>query len=126
MIRHSLVVIGAVLFGAFVGTQQTSAQLLFSEDFDADHSANWLTHLATAGTHSADFFFDYSSVGIPAAPNSIGGSTRGMKLQANMDPANPPPAGTVTGVSVSPVLAAFTGDYRLRFDMWLNYNGPLN
>jgi hypothetical protein len=34
-------------------------------------------------------------------------------------------APTFTGLSVSPVGQEFTGDYRLSFDMWINFNGPL-
>ena len=54
---------------------------------------------------AADFFFDYSSVGIPAAPNGAG--TRGLKLQANLT------NGIFSGMSVSPTGQNFTGDYRL-------------
>jgi hypothetical protein len=67
---------------------------------------------------ASNFFFDYSTIGIPSAPNSVGGSTRGMKLQANM--AN----GIFGGFSVSPTGQAFTGDYSVSFDFWLNFNGP--
>jgi hypothetical protein len=126
MIRHSMMVLGAVLCGSIAGTQSGSAQTLFTENFDEDHSFNWLTFAAGTGTHSADFFFDYSTIGIPAAPNSTGGTTRGMKLQANMDPATQPTTNVVTGISVSPFGGEFTGSYQLRFDMWLNYHGPLN
>ena len=126
MIRKVVGVVGALVCSTLLGTQQGSAQVLFSENFDVDHTANWLTFVAGTGTHSADFFFDYSTVGIPAAPNSIGGTTRGLKLQANIDPLNVPPPATVTGVSVSPVGGDFTGNYRLRFDMWLNFHGPLD
>src|SRR4030095_7341649 len=65
-------------------------------------------------------------IGIPPAPHSTGGSTRGMKLQANTDPATQPAAGIVSGVSVSPFGGDFTGNYQLRFDMWLNFHGPLD
>jgi PEP-CTERM motif len=124
MIRHLLVVSGTVLYGSFVGTHRVAAQTLFFEDFDADHSADWITNIAGVGTHSVDYFFDYSTVGIPPAPNSVGGSTRGLKLQANTDPATQPaPTDPPSGLSVSPLGGDFTGNYRLRFDMWLNYNG---
>jgi hypothetical protein len=128
MNRHSLMALGAVLCGAIVGTQSGSAQTLFTENFDEDHSFNWLTFTSSVGTHSADFFFDYSTIGIPPAPHSTGGSTRGMKLQANTDPATQPPPtpSVVTGISVSPFGGDFTGNYRLRFDMWLNFHGPLD
>lgn len=91
---------------------------LFWEDFDADPTANWTVNDGPTD-EAADFFFDYSTVGIPSAPNSTGGSTRGMKLQANLTD------GIFGGFSVSPTGLNLTGDFDLRFDVWSNYNGPL-
>ena len=71
-------------------------------------------------TTLATFSHDYSADGIPSAPNSTNGTTRGLKLESNVS------SGTFTGLSVSPTGRDFTGDYRLRFDLWINYNGPLN
>jgi hypothetical protein len=91
-------------------------ELVFAENFDADHTANWVVNLGpTDGV--ADFFYDYSTVGIPPAPNSAG-TTRGLKLQANLT------SGVFGGLSVSPAGQSFTGNYRLRFDLWQNFNGP--
>jgi len=91
---------------------------VYTENFDADHTANWTVNKGPATTDEAhDFFFDYSTVGIPSAPNS-GGTTRGLKLQANQS------SGVFGGVSVSPTGQAFTGDYTLQFDWWSNFNGP--
>jgi hypothetical protein len=98
--------------------QPCDAAIVFQEDFDSDHTADWVTN-ASAGDHRADFFFNYGSVGIPPAPNSAG-TTFGVKLQANVT------GSTFGGISVSPKNQQFTGDYRLRFDMWLNFNGPLD
>ena len=92
------------------------AQILFSDNFDSDHSANWTVN-AGPSDHAADFYFDYSTVGIPAAPNS-GGTTHGVRLQANQS------SGIFGGFSVSPLGQSFAGDYQLRLDMWLNFNGP--
>jgi hypothetical protein len=94
----------------------TDAAIIYQENFDIDHTTDWMVN-SGPGTHQADFFFDYSSVGIPAAPNSAG-STRGLKLQANLS------GDTFAGLSVSPIDKIFEGDYQLRFDMWLNFNGP--
>ena len=98
------------------------AQTMFSDDFDSDHTANW--SVSTLGTGSdANFFFDYSTVGIPSAPNSVGGTTLGLRLRANQTGLG----GTFPGgVSVSPNGVSFAGNnnYELRFDMWLNFNGP--
>lgn len=101
---------------------------LYTEDFDTDNSANWLLKSNEAFGQSpsdgagepdatADFFFNYNDVGIPSAPNSTGGSTRGMKIQGNLI------AGIFGGVSASPIGQSFTGDYKLTFDMWGNYVG---
>ena len=64
------------------------------------------------------FNFDYSTLGIPSAPNSTNGSTRGLQMKANLS------AGVVAAVSLSPTNKSFSGDYRLRFDGWINVNGP--
>jgi hypothetical protein len=91
---------------------------LYSENFEVDPTANWTVNKGPATTDEAhDFFFDYSTAGIPSAPNS-GGSTRGLKLQANQS------SGVFGGMSVSPNGQNFGGDYTLRFDWWANFNGP--
>lgn len=92
-----------------------SAQF-YSENFEVDNTANWQVNAVNAG-NVADFFFDYSTVGIPAAPSGTG--TRGLKLEANI-----PGNGVFSGLSVSPLNQQFTGDYILRFDAWMNFNGP--
>lgn len=92
----------------------------FFEDFDVDHTANWVVNKGpNPDGSSANFFFDYSTVGIPAAPGS-NGTTRGLRLTANVTGA------TFSGLSVSPAGQSFSGDYTLECYMWLNYNGPLN
>jgi hypothetical protein len=95
---------------------------LYTETFDVDNSANWVVNKSTGGNandagSSADFFFDYSTVGIPSAPNS-GGSTRGLRLAANRT------GGIFSGLSVSPLGQSFTGDYIVNYDHWMNFNGP--
>ena len=98
------------------------AAVLFSENFDAvDTADRWQTNRYTAGAlgNAADYNFDYSTVGIPAAPNSVGGSTRGLKLEADT-----PGTNVFTGLSVSPLDQHFAGDYTLRADVWQNFNGP--
>jgi hypothetical protein len=89
---------------------------IWSENFDIDPTANWTVN-GGPSDETANFFFDYSSVGIPSAPNSAG-TTRGMKLQANLTD------GIFGGFSVSPTGQSFIGDYTLRFDWWANFNGP--
>jgi hypothetical protein len=97
---------------------------LYTETFDADATGRWTVNKSTGDNTNddgsvADFHFDYSAAGIPPAPNSAGGSTRALKLQANLS------GGIFSGLSVSPNAQNFTGDLRLRFDLWINYQGPL-
>jgi hypothetical protein len=122
--RHSSGVRGALLViaGALLLSIQTAKpqSLVYSQSFDTDDTANWLINYGL-GDNIADIFFDYSTVGIPPAPNSTGGSTRGLKLQANVNPATQ--AGLVAGygLSVSPMNFSITENFDMRFDMWLNY-----
>jgi hypothetical protein len=105
---------------------------LYSEDFEVDPTASWTVNRATnvddPQSHAANFFFDYSDVGIPLAPNSDVGDTHGMKLQTNLDfdsdGISGVPTTGVTGMSVSPTGKSFTGDYILKFDAWGNFTGP--
>lgn len=96
-----------------------NGQVVFNDNFDTDHTANWNVNLG-GGNNAANIFFDYSTIGIPSAPHSLGGTTRGVKLQANFGPT----AGSIGGVSISPIGGSFVGNYTLTFDMWINFNGP--
>jgi len=109
------------LVGSAALLAQSSFGALFSADFDTDQTANWAVNSNYGGaTNSANIFFDYSTVGIPSAPNSIGGSTRGIKLGANLLGVATP---GLAGVSVSPIGQSFTGNYTLKFDWWHNFIG---
>jgi hypothetical protein len=91
-------------------------QLVFSENFNANPAANWAVNQGP-GDGVADFAFDYSTVGVPPAPGTTA-PTRGLKLQANLT------SGVFGGLSVSPAGQSFAGNYRLRFHLWQNFNGP--
>jgi hypothetical protein len=107
----------------------TSASVLYSEDFDTDHTANWTFNSSISGDTAsqsdaggaADFYFDYSTVGIPAAPG--GSSTRGMRIQANL-PATNGGAGTFSGSTASPLGLTLPSEYKLSAYVWLNTVGP--
>jgi hypothetical protein len=94
---------------------------LYTQNFESDTTGSWNVNKGQTGATPVDaatnFFFDYSTVGIPAAPSGSG--TRGLKMQANLSSA------AFGGVSVSPTGQNFGGQYRLTFDWWANYNGPL-
>ncbi len=97
--------------------------IVFTENWETDHSLDgtYVTNFTASGVHLADLYFDYSTVGVPLAPNSTGSSTRALKMAANLVA----PAVGVTGVSVSPIGFSITANFELRFDAWFNFNGPL-
>jgi hypothetical protein len=94
--------------------------VVFRDNFDTDTAAQWTVNEAHADLNRATFNWDYSTFGIPPAPNTTNNATRGLRLEANIGD-----VGTFTGLSVSPNDFGVEGDYRLKFDVWMNYNGPL-
>ena len=98
-----------------------NAQVLYSDNFDsgASDATNWNINL-DIGDNAATFGFDYSTVGIPPAPNA-GGTTIGVKLEANYTNSTSYFSGT--GVSISPKGRSFSGNYKVTFDMWENFVG---
>jgi hypothetical protein len=103
--------------GAALGVALTSQAQLFQESFDTDPTANWTVNDPGLSDTLADFYYDYSAIGVPSAPNGAG--TRGLKLTANNS------GGVFSGFSVSPTGQNFTGNYRVSFDLWQNYAGPV-
>jgi hypothetical protein len=93
---------------------------LYQQNFTTDDTANWAMKSGPTTPvpvdAAANFFFDYSIVGIPSAPNGTG--TTGMKLQANLS------AGVFGGMSVSPTNVSLPSVYTLTFDWWSNSVGP--
>ena len=93
-------------------------QTLFSDNFDVDTAANWVTNRSSTDCR-VTFNYNYAPYGIPSAPNStVATNTRGVKFEANVS------AGVAAAINISPVGQSFGGDYRLHFDLWLNANGP--
>lgn len=90
---------------------------VFLDTFDTDTSAEWVITSSSEDT-GVTFNWDYSGMGIPSAPSSTNGTTRGVRMEANMS------LGAVAALSMSPAARVFAGDCRLRFDMWINANGP--
>jgi hypothetical protein len=89
---------------------------LYSEDFNVDNSANWTVNDSGLSDILVDFSYDYSAIGVPSAN---GGDTLGLKMTANNA------GGVFSGFSVSPTGESFSGDYKVSFDMWQNYVGPV-
>ncbi len=68
------------------------------------------------------FGFDYGAVTdaavIPSAPNSTGGTKKGLKITANKKDAI---SSLRAGVNVYPVGQSFSLNYSLKFDLWQNW-----
>ena len=92
--------------------------VLWSDNFDADTSAGYTVQFASANSvpdYSAAFAFDYSQYYVPSAPHS-GGDTRGLLVNVNKGDSTSLGA---AGVNLYPAGQSFSGDYALRFDMYL-------
>lgn len=90
----------------------------FADNFEVDSSASWT--LNRAGTDNrAIFAYDYTGIGVPSAPNSTGGTKKGLRFEANLS------LGVTNALSASPTGQGFPTNSRLHFDMWINVNGPL-
>ncbi len=112
--------ITSIVAGAiWLSAANLQAQLLYQDDFDAGTSGSAWTAQLSGADAVANFAFDYSTLGIPSAPNSVGGSTTGMGFLVNQS------AGVFQGISATPDGESFSGDIRVSFDMWFNYVGPL-
>lgn len=100
-----------------VAALTVSGVIVWQDDFDTNTAANWLTNKTSTDTR-VTFNHDYSTMGIAPAPHTVGGTTRAVKFEANLT------AGVAAAINLSPVGKAFGSDFKLRFDMWLNANGP--
>lgn len=93
---------------------------LFSDDFNtAGSAANYTTVTSDATSSYATYAWDYgTNMGIPSAPNSGDGTRIGLKLDANTLA-----TGTAESITLHTV-AQYSGEYSVKFDAWLNVNGP--
>lgn len=89
---------------------------VFADNFDTDTSANWTLNRSSTDNRAV-FAWDYSALGIPSATHSSG-TTKGLRFEANLS------AGLANALNVSPTGLGFPTNSRLRFDAWLNANGP--
>ena len=105
--------------------------LLYSDNFDANSSANWNLFFGSADgviDYTADWAYDYGATPytfngqtfvIPPAPNSINGPTRGVRFTVNNNDSD----AAIAGLNIYPKNQTFSGNFALKFDMWLNYPG---
>jgi len=91
---------------------------VFADNFDVNSGASWTLNRPNTDSR-AIFAYDYAGIGVPVAPYTTNGTTKGLRFEANL-------AGSVTNaLSVSPTGLGFPTNSRLHFDMWININGPL-
>lgn len=91
----------------------------FTDNFDTDSSGLWTVNSFDGLVNSsATFAEDYSVTGY-VPPHKPGGTTKGLVFRANLV-ANL----TRNAISASPTGLNLSGNYRLRFKAWNNYNGP--
>ena len=112
---YSLAVFLAILIRPTVG------QVLLTDSFD-DNSLGWefesrTGNLNLEGGSDVLFGYDYSSVGIPEAPNTPAGdtATSGVRLRTNLFGLPRDSAGIYLDDN------QFSGKYQLQVDMWLNW-----
>jgi hypothetical protein len=109
--------------------------VLWSDDFSKDTSANWTILFATTNGVAPDYCinaqpdgsslpligpwpFDYSALGIPSAPHTKDGSTHGLYMTVNKDDT----VLAAAALNFYPNGQSFSGNYALRFDMFLIEN----
>ena len=117
MKRPTFRVVLAIAAGTvYLSADARAVLTLLSDTFDtAASSANY--NEAKTADAAAVFGFDYSALGIGVAPNTTDGSTTGLRFSANES------AGATNGITLHTV-QSFTGEYTVRFDAWINANGP--
>jgi hypothetical protein len=109
--------------------------VLWSDDFSQDTSANWTVLFATTNGVAPDYCinaqpdgaslpligpwpFDYSALSIPSAPHTKDGSTHGLYMTVNKDDQ----VAAAAALNFYPNGRSFSGNYALRFDMFLIEN----
>jgi hypothetical protein len=97
----------------------TTGEVVFVDDFDDGTSVGNWDLFTTSSDYTAEFAFDYGAYGIPPAPNTIGATTIGVKFTVNNNDGVP----ESEALSAYPYGQSFAGDFVLKFDVWLNYNG---
>jgi Calx-beta domain-containing protein len=93
--------------------------VLFGDNFNTDSSANWI-FIFGANTnvpdHTVVWAFDYSTMGIPAAPGSAGADTTGLRMTVNKNDST----NTSAAINLYPRNQSFSGDFALRFDLYID------
>jgi hypothetical protein len=110
--------------------------VLWEDTFSTDTSANWKVLFGSTNGAPQDYCineqpdgngtdpligtwpFDYSALHIPPAPHTTDGSTLGLYMTVNKEDGIP----VAAGLNLYPKGQSFSGNYALRFDMFLTVN----
>lgn len=106
-----------------------SAAVIYSTDFETDQSANFtrVEAFTTVADSQADFNYSYNThaqlsgsvFSIPEAPNSALGATKGLRISSNVSDST----AELAAVSLYYHLGSTLTEYKLKFDVWGNFNG---
>jgi hypothetical protein len=111
--------------GRIVEDEYGPENVVFSDNFNTfDSSTNWgLMFWASNDIpdYTVDWGFDYAALGIPPAPNSLDLDTHGVRIAVNKNDSTPTGAAAVNLYATN---QTFSGNYALRFDLFLQYNTP--
>jgi hypothetical protein len=117
--------VGALVACAALSASTAKAGTLYSDNFNTDTSANYNVYSTTGGsgaTGVATFAFDYSTLGIPSAPNSLGDtSTLGLRVQS--DQTSNTTSDLIGAVSVATKNLNLPSQYTVQVEVWGNYIG---
>ena len=112
-----------------VGIAETTDTPFYDPFESTSSSTNWDFFEGSGNSvadYTIDWSFDYSTyfsvfngMFIPPAPNTTNGTTRGLKLTVNKNDG----LAATAAVSLYPHGKSFSGAYKLKADMWLNYPG---
>ena len=108
-------VLSAALFTAALAGAQAP---MISDDFDVDTSADYSVVNDGSPDGTVTFAYDYGADGIASAPNTVGGTTSGLRVTAN-DTAGAADAFTV--FHMTPIIGRT--DYTLQVDLYLGVTG---
>jgi hypothetical protein len=93
--------------------------VLFADNLNGDSSANWILRFGAnnnVADYAVDWAFDYSTIGIPAAPTVFGADTTGLRVTVNKNDF----VLSSAGINLYPANQTFSGDFALRFDVYIN------
>src|ERR1017187_5892065 len=119
LVAAAMAVLPAAIFPAI------SSAAVYSDDFNsALAAANYnvfITAGATGPSSDASFAYDYSALGIPAAPHTTDATTLGLRLRVDNLQSS---VGTVVGaVSIATKGLSLPSHFVVSADVWGNYIG---